>query len=147
MGSSVDGPERTGTPTPSRTAWLPRPRSSRCMLERRCLLSGQKSYHFLQRPNVVGKPSRHRRGDPERLMDTDEVVMDEVNRHGQPVVLELLGEGVRQAGEPAHGHPHREVAAFNVGRAHERYVRVPADLLLAGANHLTGAVFALCGGV
>jgi hypothetical protein len=33
---------------------------------------------FFVAPNVVGNASGHRRGNPERFVDTGEVVMDEV---------------------------------------------------------------------
>lgn len=49
-------------------------------------------------------------------MDADEVVEREVKREGVDVVLQLLAEPVRQAREPAHGHTHRQVLTFNIGR-------------------------------
>jgi hypothetical protein len=33
------------------------------------------------------------------------------------VILDLLAQGVRQAGEPADVHPHGQVLPFHVGRA------------------------------
>lgn len=44
--------------------------------------------------------------------------MDSVNRNHSDMVLELLGERVRQARKPSHAHSHRQVVAFNVGRAY-----------------------------
>ncbi len=47
-------------------------------------------------------------------MDTDEIIIHEVDRYGMGVVLDLLLEGFGQPGEPAHVHPHGQVLALNV---------------------------------
>jgi hypothetical protein len=47
-------------------------------------------------------------------MDAAEVVVHEVQRDGGAVVLDLLGEGVGQAGESAHRHAHGQVLAPDV---------------------------------
>ena len=47
-------------------------------------------------------------------MGTSEVVVHVVERDHRCMVLDLLGEGVGQPGEPPHAHPHREVLALEV---------------------------------
>ena len=47
-------------------------------------------YHVGQRPKLGCDVSGHRRGNPQALMDADEVVMHEVDRDRVPVVLGLL---------------------------------------------------------
>ena len=42
-------------------------------------------------------------------MDTDEVVIREVERHGMGVILDLLGKGIGQPGETAHVHSHGQI--------------------------------------
>ena len=48
-------------------------------------------------------------------MNTTEVVVHEVQRDRVHVILDLLRERVRQTGEAAHSHAHREVLALDVG--------------------------------
>ena len=50
--------------------------------------------HVMQR---VGEPRLHGRCTADRLMDPHEVVVEEVERHGVDVVLDLLGVGVGAA--------------------------------------------------
>jgi len=59
-------------------------------------------------------------------MDANEVVMH----------VDLLGKGVRQAGEAAHMHPHGEVLPFHVRRADVLHVGIakPDDFLRAVAD-------------
>jgi len=63
---------------------------------------------------VVRDPRRHGWRHPQRLVNPTEVVVHEVQRDGSAVILDLLGEGVGQAGEPTHGHPHGQVLALDV---------------------------------
>jgi hypothetical protein len=53
--------------------------------------------------------------------------MHEVQRNSVSVVFELLAEAVRQAGEPPHGHTHREVLAFHIARADVVRIRITTD--------------------
>src|SRR5690349_9880616 len=50
-------------------------------------------------------------------MNTDEIIMHEVDRDRMRMVLDLLRECVGQPREATNGHPHRQVLALNVGRA------------------------------
>ena len=43
-----------------------------------------------------------------------EIVIHEVKGNAVRVILNFLGEGIRQASEPAHRHPHGQVVALNV---------------------------------
>jgi len=63
---------------------------------------------------VSGHARFHGRGDPERLVNPGEVVMHVVERERRLMVVHLFGEGVGQAREAAHAHPHREVLALHV---------------------------------
>ena len=81
----------------------------------------QEADHFGHRLGPAGDSGRHRRGDPvvplgpERQVRAAPVVEEEVDRDGGGVVLDLLGEGIRQLGEPLHAHPHGEILALDVG--------------------------------
>jgi hypothetical protein len=49
-------------------------------------------------------------------VDTAKVVEREVERQRVDMVVELLAERIREAGEAAHGHAHGEVLALDLGR-------------------------------
>lgn len=51
------------------------------------------------------------------LVQLHEVVPDGIERDHMGVVLEFLRKGVREPGEAAHLHSHREVLALGVGCA------------------------------
>ena len=53
--------------------------------------------------------------------------MLEVQGDGRRVVLDLLAEGIGQAGEPAHSHPHREVLALDVAGGDVLGIGTPKD--------------------
>ena len=59
------------------------------------------------------------------------------------VVLEFLGEGIREAGEAAIMHPHSEIGALDVGRADMLQIGVALYPVLLGADALSRAVLAL----
>ena len=63
-----------------------------------------------------------------------EVVAHEMQRDGVHVVLKLLGEPIREAGEAAHGHSHREVLPLHVARADVGGVRCPDNHALFRAD-------------
>jgi len=50
-------------------------------------------------------------------VDAAVVVVHEVQGDGSLEVVELLAEGVGQAREPPHAHPHGQVCPFNVAGA------------------------------
>ena len=60
-------------------------------------------------------------------MDADEIVVGREQRDGVGVVLDLLGKGVRQPGEPVHVHSHGEVRPLHVGRGDVLHVGVALD--------------------
>ena len=74
----------------------------------------------------------------DRLMNPDEIVVEEVQGDGVFVVFKPFAESVGQASEPAH----REVLAFDVGRADVLLVRRTDDRLTAATVALAGAVAA-----
>lgn len=68
---------------------------------------------------------------------------DEIERQGVNVIVDLLREGVRKPREPAHGPAHREIVAFDVGRADMRFIGIAALGLLASADAFSETVTAL----
>jgi hypothetical protein len=60
-------------------------------------------------------------------MDAAEIVVHEINREGVLVILNLLGVGVREAGKAPHGHPHRQILAFDVRRGNVPHIRLAND--------------------
>lgn len=78
-------------------------------------------------------------------MDAAEVVVHVVKADCRHVVLDLLGERVGEACEPAHAHPHREVLPLNVGRAHKVFNGFTDDWHLLDAGHFRRAVAACWG--
>src|ERR1022692_2901755 len=54
-----------------------------------------------------------------------EIVVHHVKRHGRRMVLDFFTERIRQSREPAHGHPHREILAFDIAGADMLGVWVP----------------------
>src|SRR5271154_2420364 len=67
---------------------------------------------------MIAQASGHRRRNPQRLVDSGEVVIDRMNRNHRRVIFKLLTKAVRQARESAHPHPHRQVVPLHVGRAY-----------------------------
>ena len=72
-------------------------------------------------------------------MDANEVVDHEVQGEHGDVVLDLLGEGVGEPGEPPVPHPNRQVLTLDVGRADVRGVGVADDGLGRAADAHGGA--------
>jgi hypothetical protein len=72
---------------------------------KRDLLSLQKADNIRQLPNPVGKPSGHCWRNAQALVNASKVVMDEMNRAGEPVTHNAFRKGVREPGESAHLHP------------------------------------------
>jgi hypothetical protein len=62
---------------------------------------------------------RHGRADPQALVDPHQIVVRNMQRDCGTEVLDLLAERVRQAGEPAHTHPDRQVLALDTEIAPE----------------------------
>ncbi len=51
--------------------------------------------HVSDVPQLVGNARGHSGGNPQRAVDTHEVVIHEVQRDGMPVILDLLRERIR----------------------------------------------------
>ena len=62
---------------------------------------------------MIGKASFHRGRDPQRLVDSAEIVICMVDRNHVAVILKLLGECIREASKASNAHPHRKILAFN----------------------------------
>ena len=89
---------------------------------------------------MVGNPRLHRWRDSQRLMDSPEVVVHEVECHGMFQVLNLLGKRVREPGKAPHTHPHREVLALNERRADVVRVGVTLNGIPPRPDALGGAI-------
>jgi len=63
-------------------------------------------------------------------MNTAEVVMNSIERHGMTQVVHLLAEAVGQPGESAHTHAHGEVRALHVACGNVPTIRVARNGLL-----------------
>jgi len=72
---------------------------------------------------------RHGWREPVRLVLANEVMPDRVERDHVSVVLELLGECIREPSKAPHGHPHCEIVALYVGLAHVPVVTIAFDPL------------------
>lgn len=93
-------------------------------------------------PERLCQASGHGRCAADRLMDADEVVPDGVERNHVVVRQAALGEGVGQASEAAHLHPHGEVLALNVAGADVRRIGSPLNAGLLDARTFGRAVAA-----
>lgn len=95
---------------------------------------------------MVGHPCLHCRRHSQRLMDTAEVVVHEIKRDVVREVIDFFREGIRQAREPPHMHPHAQVLAFNVAGGNVFLVWISCDdlLLAAGALRRTVSCLLLC---
>ena len=71
-------------------------------------------------------------------MDANQVVPDRVDRDHVRVVLEFLGEGIRQPREAPIVHPHRQIRALAVGRAHVRHVGLAVTRSFFAPMHSAG---------
>ena len=69
----------------------------------------------------------HRRGDAQRSVKLAEVVEAKVERNRGLVVLKLLAEAIRQAGEAADLHPHRQILPFDMAGANPLRVGISTD--------------------
>ncbi len=91
-------------------------------------------------PQFVRNARGHRGSNLQGTVNLDEVVVHEVERNGGNVMLHTFTKGIREPGESAHVHPHREVLAFNVASADVLLIRGSGDVLTLAANTLSGAV-------
>ena len=92
------------------------------------------------RPDPIGQPRFHRRGDAKRAVNAAKVVIGEVQADRGPVVLKLLTEAVGQPRESANLHSHREVLAFNNRCADAFRIRVSDNRDHLRAGDFSGAV-------
>ena len=75
---------------------------------------------------MVAQASGHCRGDPQRFVDSGEVVIDRVDRNHSRVILNFLAESVCEAGKAPHSHSHRQIVTLHVGRGYMLRVWVTA---------------------
>jgi len=96
---------------------------------------------------VVCDAGGHGGRNPQRLMDADEVVMHYVDGEGVDMVLDLLAEGVRQAGKAPERHADREIVPLD----HRCRDMVPIggafDPLALRGDHLRRAIAGLAFGL
>lgn len=102
-------------------------------------------------PGPPGNASRHGRGGLEGLVLAAEIVVQRPHGEAVHMVLRLLGEGVGEADEAPHAHPHGEVAAPRVAGADQVQVAVIPTRRTARTRPLdTGSairtmIFTVCG--
>lgn len=94
----------------------------------------------MNRPHMLTDASFHRRGNAQGLMNPCEVIVHVKQGNHGDVILNLLTEGVRQAGESAHVHPHIEVLPLHVAGADVFMVRGADNVYALGAQTLCRAV-------
>lgn len=75
-------------------------------------------------------------------MDAAEIVVHEIERQRENVVVELLAESVGEPGEAPHRHTHREVVPLDVRGRNMLAVGNAGDAAFAGADARRGAVAA-----
>jgi hypothetical protein len=80
---------------------------------------------------VIAQASRHAWRTAQSLMESNKVIIDDMNLNHSDMVLELLGKGIRQARKAPHAHPHCQVVAFDIGGA---------DMLGIGVIILEGSI-------
>jgi len=95
---------------------------------------------ILQAPRPIRNPSRHRGRDPKRGVDSDEVVIGEVQGQRGLQVLPLLGKFIRQPREPLAPLAKRSILAFDMRRAAPFHVGVAEYGRLFYFGYFTGAV-------
>src|SRR5260370_41102071 len=76
-------------------------------------------------------------------MNPAEIVVHEMERDSSLVILNLFGEGIRQAGESAHAHPHGQVLTLNVAGGDMLGDRVAANYRRTTSYALRSAVVRL----
>jgi len=96
---------------------------------------------------VVGESCRHRRRHAQRLVNPRKVVVQEMNRQREPVILNRLAKSVCQPGKAAHLHSDREIVPLRVTGANRGFVRDSKNCLFLCSGESVGAVFALSAGV
>src|SRR4051794_16966215 len=94
----------------------------------------------MNRPNMLTKTSRHRRGNSQGLMNPREVMVNVKECDGRNMVLNLFAEGIGQASEAAHLHPHVEILSLDIAGADVLRIGVAKPDLLFDAQTLRGAV-------
>jgi hypothetical protein len=75
---------------------------------------------------MVTQASGRARRDPQRFVDSSEIVVDRMDRNHSHVILNLLAETICQSGKAPHAHPHCQIVAFHVGRADVLGIRIAA---------------------
>lgn len=69
-------------------------------------LDGRQSADFLYTPNVVRDSGFHCGGHTQGLMDSPEIVVQEIERDHVTVIVHLFREAIGQARKAPHSHPH-----------------------------------------
>jgi hypothetical protein len=111
---------------------------------------GQQGYDFFESPHMICNASSHRGRFVDALVrfrkrsvGAAKVVVHEVERHGESVILDLLGKRVGQARKAAHRHTHRKVRPLDVGGRYQVHVRAAHDRGLYCTRADCGTVAAL----
>lgn len=94
----------------------------------------------LDPPQPIRHTRGHRRSHPKALVNPNKVVVHGVNRNGRNVILDFLTEGVRQAREAAHRHPHREILALHIAGRNMCRIGIAGDCFALAAKAFRRAV-------
>lgn len=81
--------------------------------------------------------------NPQRLVDSPEVVVHEMQRNRVNMILDFLREAIPQASETTHAHAHRQILALYVARGDALHVRIALDHDALFADDLGRALAAL----
>jgi hypothetical protein len=100
--------------------------------------------NLTNRPHMRTQSRLHRRGNPQGLVNPSEVVVHVEQGEHRDVVLDLLREGVGQAGKAPHVHSHVEVLSLNVAGRNVSLIGGADNLDALGALTLRRAVALLC---
>ena len=75
-------------------------------------------------------------------MHSCKVVVHMEQRNHRDVIIELLTEGIRQAGKSPHVHPHVKILPLHIAGADVRVIRLADNVDTLGAQTLRRAVAA-----
>lgn len=90
--------------------------------------------HVRHFPKLVTDAGCHRGRDAERLVDTAEIVVHEIDRQRVTVVFHFLGKCIGEPREPAKAHADIQVHALGVRRADLGHIRLADDRLALRAD-------------
>jgi hypothetical protein len=95
---------------------------------------------FVNAPYVVRDSGFHCGSATQRLMNSAEVLIHEVQGHLISMVFDLFAERICEARKPPYPHPHREVLPFRVARGNVLGIGTSLNLSYFTPDALRGTV-------